>query len=60
MNIVDLIVAYEAGELNETQEVELFQQLVDTGLISSLQGSYGRQAYYFVQQGLVQIRSEVA
>ena len=38
------IAAYEAGELDEDQVLDLFQRLLDTGLIHQLQGSYQRTA----------------
>lgn len=47
------IIAYEEGELDFDQMVELFQHLVDTGLAWQLQGSYGRVARDLIDQGLV-------
>jgi hypothetical protein len=47
------IIAYEEGELNEEDTVELFQHLVDTGLAWQLQGHYGRTAVQLMEMGLV-------
>ena len=44
MNVVDKIMAYEQGDLDEQDTLELFQELMDTGLAFSLQGHYGRTA----------------
>lgn len=50
---VGAIIAYETGELDGDEVVELFQHLVDTGLAWQLQGHYGRTAMAFIEQGLV-------
>lgn len=50
---VNQIIAYENGELDGQQIVDLFQTLVDTGTVWSLQGSYGRTAAYLISKGLV-------
>jgi len=50
---VDLIMAFEAGELDSEGIIQLFQDLVNTGLAWKLQGSYGRAAIDLIKQGLV-------
>ena len=45
--------AFESGELDDTEVIELFQHLVDTGMAWSLQGFYGRTATDLIQAGLV-------
>jgi hypothetical protein len=49
----DAIFAYENGELDEEQTIELFQTLVDSGLVWQLQGNYGRTAAAMIEAGLV-------
>jgi len=52
---VDKLVDFESGLLDEEQIIELFQELVDTGLAWQLQGFYGRTAKALIEAGLVHI-----
>jgi hypothetical protein len=54
MDLTSMIIDYENGNLDEEQVLDLFQNLVNTGLAWSLQGSYGRQAMAFIQAGLIE------
>jgi hypothetical protein len=53
MAIADRIIQYAAGELEEDEIVELFQELVNTGTAWQLQGHYGRAARALIEAGLV-------
>jgi hypothetical protein len=52
MDIVDKIMAYEQGEMNEQDMVTFFQELIDAGLVWQLQGHYGRTATRLIEAGL--------
>lgn len=52
-DVVDLIMQYEMGALDEQGIVELFQVLVNTGMAWQLQGHYGRVASALIDAGLV-------
>ncbi len=44
---------WEDGNLDDEQEVSLFQSLVNSGLAWQLQGMYGRRAQQLLDAGLV-------
>ncbi len=50
---IEKILQYENGTLKDEEVVELFQHLVDTGIVWELQGSYGRMAEYLIEQELI-------
>ena len=52
-NLVERMIAYESGELNEQQTFQLFQDLVDSGMIMNLQGHYQRLAAQLLEAGLI-------
>lgn len=52
--MIDKIIAFENGKLDEAGVVDLFQELVDNGMAWTLQGSYGRTARDFIEEGLIQ------
>lgn len=54
MDTLDKIMAYEEGELNDEEIIALFQELVRTGLVWQLQGSYGRMAKTLIERGLIE------
>lgn len=52
---LDRIIAYEQGELDEDEVIDLFQDLVNTGLAWQLQGHYGRTAARLYEAGLINL-----
>lgn len=58
--IVDAIMAFEAGELDEGGTVSLFQKLIDTNLVWQLQGTYERIAKQLLAAGLCTFNQKCA
>lgn len=52
--MIDSIIQYETGELGDEETLELFQHLLDTGKVWSLQGHYGRTAQALLEAGLIE------
>ena len=59
MDRVDLIIAYESGELSDEKTLELFADLIKTGDCWSLQGHYGRAAKALIDSGLISKTGEL-
>ena len=52
--MIDKIIAYEQGELDDEQTSEFFQELVNNGMAWILQGHYSRTAMSLINAGLIQ------
>lgn len=59
VNTTGMIIDYEQGELEAGQVVELFAELIKTGLAWQLQGSYGRTAKAMMDSGVINSRGEI-
>lgn len=53
LDLTGRIIDYESGELDDSEVIELFQDLVSSGLAWTLQGSYGRTAQALIDAGEV-------
>lgn len=53
MDLVDKIIAYENGQLSEGESIDLFQALLNSGLVWQLQGHYGRTAKALIEGGYI-------
>jgi hypothetical protein len=52
-SVFDMIIAFEEGTLQSNETLELFSELIKTGLAWTLQGMYGRQAMEFIESGFL-------
>lgn len=57
-NLVDILVTYEQGDLDEADTMALFQALVDRGLAWQLPGSYGRTAMALIDAGHIRSKKK--
>jgi hypothetical protein len=49
--MINQVIAYEQGELDEESIIDMFQELINSGLAWKLQGSYGRTAKALIDAG---------
>lgn len=54
-DLVDKIIAFESGEMDDEEIIDFFQELVNSGTVWSLQGSYQRMAQRLIEAGLVDL-----
>lgn len=50
--MLDDIIAYESGVLDEEATIDLFQRLIDNGMAWSLQGHYGAPPWHSLRPGI--------
>ena len=53
VTMLDLILDYESGNLDDHQILELFQQIYDTKAYLWLQGHYGRTLDHLIDSDLI-------
>ena len=59
MDTVDLMIRYECGELVFSEQVQLFAELIKSGQVWNLQGSYGRMARYYIDADLISTKGVI-
>lgn len=57
--LVDKMLDYENGDLNKEDTVDLFQELVNSGIAWTLQGHYGRAAEVMIEAGIITSKENV-
>jgi hypothetical protein len=55
MSILNQVIAYEQGELDEEGIIDLFQELITSGMAWKMQGSYGRTAKALIDAGYCEV-----
>jgi len=59
MNNYDAVMIAEGViEVDEDKQIEAWQHLIDTGLVWSLQGRFGRTAMDLIEQGVIERKNK--
>ena len=58
-DVVDQIIDFECGMMDEVESVQFFSELIKTGLAWSLQGSYGRIAKNLIDNEVLDADGEI-
>lgn len=59
LDITQMIIDYEQGELSLEGQIRLFAELIKSGLAWQLQGNYGRTAQSFIKSSIINRRGEI-
>jgi len=59
MSLIDQIISYESGDMQEGEALKLFSTLIKTGQAWSLQGHYGRTARHLIDAGFISESGEI-
>jgi hypothetical protein len=51
LQLFEMMMEFEEGNLSDAETVDLFQALIDNGMAWTLQGFYGRTAKALIDQG---------
>lgn len=57
--LLDQVIAYEQGDLDDVETLDLFGALIADGTAWRLQGHYGRTAASLIQAGFITPEGEV-
>ena len=53
-----IMIAEGVIEVDEDKQIEAWQHLIDTGLVWSLQGRFGRTAIDLIEQGIIERKNK--
>ena len=56
--MLDRLIRYENGEMEEDEVITFFQEMINSGVVWTLQGHYGRVARGLIDYGLCTRPSE--
>ena len=56
---INTIIDYECGDLCDVEIINLFAELIKSGVVWSLQGHYGRTAMDLINQDIISKNGEI-
>lgn len=59
MDLIDRIIVYETDAVTTQEALELFAELIRSGQVWQLQGSYGRTASELIENGVISSDGEI-
>lgn len=59
LNLSERTISYEMGEGDAVDTLNLFADLVRSGMVWGLQGHYGRTAQYLINKGYLDISGNI-
>lgn len=59
VELIDQIMDYEMGLLNDSDTLDLFAELIKNGMAWSLQGHFGRTASALIEDGWLNRQGEI-
>ena len=57
-DLINKIIRYENGQLDDTETKEMFQEIADRNLTESLPGAYNRRLQDMIDTGQILIKAE--
>jgi hypothetical protein len=57
--MINAIIQYESGDMSHDDIIQFFAKLVETGLISAMQGHYQRTAQDLIEGGYISIDGKI-
>lgn len=58
-DLVGQIIAYESGEMSNAEMLDMFSELIKSGTVWTLQGSYGRTANALIESAILTPAGEI-
>jgi hypothetical protein len=58
-DLVDKVMRWESGKMTQSEAIEFFAELIQSGLCWQLQGCYGRWAMDLIENGIIDDKGNI-